>query len=194
MSAQQRPSGFDTGSHHIPDVDGTDWYGPDIHLRWLVRRAVGEGDWAKADSALRDAGTLVPREIEPRMVTLETNLPVLRQYDRRGQRVDEVDYHPCFREVDGLERRFGIVASRYGKQWRDFDGPAPVAVGLGAEYLFLQADQAIAGCATGMVSAMCRTLIRNDPALAAKWVPGLASDGDDYLTSAMFLLRVLPPQ
>src|SRR5205085_4734372 len=59
---------------------------------------------------------------------------------------------------------------------------------VGVEYLFLQADQTITGCPVAMVSAMSRTLKRNDPALAAAWVPRLASDAPgEYLTAAMFL-------
>ena len=56
-----------SGSHHIPDVQNTDWYSGDEHLQWLVRRSVGEAVWPTAEAAMRDAGTLVPQQIEPLM-------------------------------------------------------------------------------------------------------------------------------
>ena len=177
-----------TGSHHIPDVTGSDWYSDDEHLQWLVRRSVGEAVWPTADAAMRDAGTLVPQQVEPMMPVIEANPPVLRQYDRRGQRVDEVDYHPFFKKIEGISHGFGLVRMGYLPGWRGLPGIAPAALHGGCEYLFLQADQTITGCPVAMASAMSRALQRNDPDLAAKWIPRLASDTPgDYMTAAMFL-------
>jgi len=175
-------------AHHIPEVDGADWYTPDVHLQWLVRRAVGEGVWPVADAAMRDAGLLAATRIEPMVAEMELHPPQLRQYDHRGQRVDEVEYHPYFREVEALEREFGVVRMGFGAGWRGLAQRAPAALRAAADYIFLEADQAIQGCATGMASAMCRALERNDKQLAQKWIPELASDDRDrYLTAAMFL-------
>src|SRR5450759_5031160 len=177
-----------SGSHHIPDVQNTDWYSGDEHLQWLVRRSVGEAVWPTAEAAMRDAGTLVPQQIEPLMPVLEANPPVLRQYDRRGQRVDEVDDHPVFKQVEAISHGFGLVRMAYIPGWRGLEGTAPAALHGGCEYFFLQSDQTITGCPVAMGSAMSRTLKRNDPALAAKWIPRLANDKPgEYLTAAMFL-------
>ena len=183
----KRLSELTTGAHHIPEVEARDWYSDDEHLQWLVRRSVGEGVWPVAAAAMRDAGTLVPQEVEPLMPVLEANPPVLRQYDHRGQRVDEVDYHPVFKRIEGISHGFGLVNMAYRPGWRGLQGTAPAALHGGCEYLFLQADQTITGCPVAMASAMCRALRMNDPALAERWIPRLASDGPDYLTAAMFL-------
>lgn len=137
---------------------------------------------------MREAGTLVPQKIEPLMPVIEQNPPVLRQFDHCGQRVDEVDYHPFFREVERTEHGFGLVRMGNIPGWRELPGRAPAGVHVGVEYLFLQADQPICACPVGMASAMCRALRRNDPALAAEWVPRIASDDPQgYLTAAMFM-------
>jgi acyl-CoA dehydrogenase len=183
----RRLSELTTGAHHIPEVDPHDWYSGDEHLQWLVRRSVGEAVWPVAEAAMHDAGTLVPQQIEPLMPVLEANPPVLRQYDHRGQRVDEVDYHPVFKQIEGMSHGFGLVRMAYLPGWRGLAGTAPAALHGGCEYMFLQADQTITGCPVAMASAMSRALKLNDPALAEKWIPGLASDGPDYLTAAMFL-------
>jgi acyl-CoA dehydrogenase len=175
-----------TGSHHIPEVAAADWYEPDEHLRWLARRSVAESEWPAAEAALREAGRLVPARIEPLMPVIESHPPVLRQFDRRGQRVDEVDYHPGFKEVESIEHGFGLVGMSYQPGWRGLARvPAPLHAAI--EYLFLQADQPICACPVGMASAMCRALRQNDPALAEQWVPRLASTGPGYLTAAMFM-------
>lgn len=175
-----------TGSHHIPDVSAADWYEPDEHLRWLARRSVAEAHWPVAEAALREAGRLVPARIEPLMTVIESHPPVLRQFDRRGQRVDEVDYHPGFKEVEAIEHGFGLVGMAQQPGWRGLERvPAPLHAAV--EYLFLQADQPICACPVGMASAMCRALRRNDRALAEKWVPRLTSTGPGYLTAAMFM-------
>jgi hypothetical protein len=55
----------DPGTRHIPPLDEGDWYTPDTHLAWVVRRAVGEAVWPIAEAALSEAGRLVPQVIEP---------------------------------------------------------------------------------------------------------------------------------
>ncbi|MHB8507547.1 MAG: acyl-CoA dehydrogenase family protein, partial [Candidatus Dormibacteria bacterium] len=182
------PPEITTGAHHIPEVAAQDWYTPDQHLQWLARRASGEALWPVAESALAEAGRLVPTEIEPLMPVIEANPPVLRQFDHRGQRIDEVDYHPWFKRVESTEHGFGLVRMGHIPGWRGHSGTIPAPVHAAIEYLFLQADQPIAACPVGMASAMCRALTRNDPALAATWVPRIASDDpNSYLTAAMFM-------
>ena len=132
---------FASGAHHIPEVDAHDWYAGDDHLQWLARRSVGEGLWPLAESALRDAGTLVPTKIEPLMPVIEANPPMLRQYDHRGQRIDEVDYHPYFKEIEKTEHAFGLVRMGFIPGWRGLPGRAPAGLHGAVEYFFLQADQ-----------------------------------------------------
>lgn len=192
MTSKNGTNGTDpaltSGSHHIPEVKPADWYTGDEHLQWLVRRSVGEAVWPTAEAAMRDAGTLVPQVIEPMMPVIEANPPVLRQYDRRGQRVDEVDYHPYFKQIEGIAHSFGLVRMAYVPGWRGLDGIAPAALHGGVEYFFLMSDQTITGCPVAMASAMSRALKRNDKELADKWIPRLASDAPgEYLTAAMFL-------
>jgi len=178
----------DTGSHHIPEVASQDWYSGDVHVQWLVRRAVGDAIWPIAEEAMRDAGRIAPTKIDPLMPIIEANPPVLRQYDHRGRRIDEVDYHPGFKEVERTEHTFGLVRMSAMPGWRGIEGRVPAAMHSGIEYFFLQADQPIAACPVGMASAMVRVLRKNDPHLAETWIPRLGSDDPDrYLTAAMFI-------
>jgi alkylation response protein AidB-like acyl-CoA dehydrogenase len=177
----------DPGARYIPAPDRTDWYEPDEHLRWLSRRTIGEQLWPAAETALRELGTLVPQAIEPLARTADRHPPVLRSYDARGQRIDEIEFHPAYRELEETVLRFGVVRAAYMPGWRGLTERAPRTLVAAMLYLFLEADQAITGCPIGMMDAAARCLERNDPELAARFVPGIADDTGHHLTVAMFL-------
>ncbi|GAC1339759.1 MAG: acyl-CoA dehydrogenase family protein [Candidatus Dormibacteria bacterium] len=176
-----------SGVEHIPAPERDDWYGPDEHCRWLVRRSLGEALWPLADRALGEVGRLVPATIEPLARTADRNPPQLRQYDARGDRVDELDFHPAYTELERTVLGTGVVRMAHTSGWRGLDGCAPRPLTTALLYLFLQADQAITGCPVGMMDAMCRALRRNDAALAERFLPRLADDTGAHLTAAMFL-------
>jgi len=177
----------DPGANHIPPADVTDWYQPDEHLRWLTRRTLGEALWTVADSALSELGALVPHRIEPLARQADRNPPLLRQYDGRGRRIDEIDFHPAYKELERTVLGFGAVRAGYAPGWRGLETRAPRALITAMLYMFLQADQAITGCPIGMMDAMARCLELNDRELAARFVPRIIDDKGDHMTSAMFL-------
>lgn len=175
------------GVDHIPAPDHTDWYAPDEHLQWLVRRSVGEAVWPVADQALRELGTLVPETMEPLARQADRNVPVLRSYDARGERIDEIEFHPSYGELERTVLKFGVVHAAYNSGWRGLERPAPRPLITALTYLILQADQAITGCPVGMTDAMARCLQRNDPALAARFLSRLTDDTGNYYRAGMFL-------
>jgi acyl-CoA dehydrogenase len=177
----------DPASRYIPPLEDQDWYTPDPHLRWLVRRSVGEAVWPTAEAMLSEAGRLVPQKIEPLVRMADRHPPVLRQYDGQGNRVDEIEFHPAYTEIENTVLGFGVVHGAHAPGWRGLSGRAPRALISAAVYLFLQSDQAITGCPIGMMDAMARCLERNDGALARRFVPRIAADDGSHLRAAMFL-------
>ncbi len=177
----------DPSVRHIPPPDRADWYEPDEHLRWLTRRTVGEGVWPVADAALRDLGTLVPQVIEPLARTADRHPPVHRPYNGRGERIDEIEFHPAYDELEATVLRFGAVRAGLAPGWRGLPDRAPRSLVTAMLYLILESDQAVTGCPIGMMDAAARCLERNDPALAARFVPGIIDDTGKHLTVAMFL-------
>lgn len=91
------------------------------------------------------------------------NPPVLDTFDRYGQRIDEVRFHPAYHELMriGLESGFASVA---------WDG-TPVGHVAHAAILFLtgQADSGVS-CPMTMTYAAVPTL-RAEPTLAGEWIP-----------------------
>lgn len=177
----------DPGARHIPLVESDDWYTPDEHLRWLVRQYVGEAVWPVAESALRDLGRLVPTVIEPLADAADKHPPVLHHYNRRGERIDEIEFHQSYKDLERIVTGFGIVRAPYVAGWRGLDKPAPRALGAAMNYMLNQADLSITGCPIGMMEAGARCLLRNDPELAARFVPRLTADDGTHMTMAMFL-------
>ena len=177
----------DPGSRHIPPLDVTDWYTPDEHLRWLARRAAGEVLWPAMDSALAELGQLVPQQLEPLVRIADRNPPQLRQYDARGERIDEIDFHPAYHDIERIVLGFGVVRAAYTPGWRGIAGRTPRPLVAALNYMVLQSDQAITGCPIGMMDAMARCLERNDPALAERFVARIADDSGNHMTGAMFL-------
>src|ERR1017187_7243270 len=177
----------DPGARHIPSPRRQDWYSRDEHLGWLIRESVGESVWPAAHGALAELGELVPQRVEPLAVAADRHPPALHQYDPRGSRIDDIEFHPAYGELINTVLGFGTVRSAHVPGWRGLAGVAPRALTSAVSYLFLQADQAITGCPVGMMDAMARCLARNDPALAERFVYRIADDSGAHLTSAMFL-------
>jgi alkylation response protein AidB-like acyl-CoA dehydrogenase len=177
----------DPGVRYIPPTDDADWYLPDEHLRWLTRRTVGEAAWPVADGALRELGTLVPRVIEPLARSADRHPPVLRPYNARGERIDEIEFHPAYKELESTVLKFGAVRAAYAPGWRGLPERAPRSLVSAMLYLILESDQAVTGCPIGMMDGAARCLERNDQALAARFVPGIIDDTGNHLTVAMFL-------
>jgi alkylation response protein AidB-like acyl-CoA dehydrogenase len=177
----------DPGVEYIPAADASDWYLPDEHLRWLTRRTVGEALWPVADGALRELGLLVPAVIEPLARAADRHPPVLRSYNGRGERIDEIEFHPAYKELESTVLGFGAVRAAYCPGWRGLEERAPRSLVTAMLYLLLESDQAITGCPIGMMDAAARCLERNDTALAERFVPGIADDTGHHLTVAMFL-------
>ena len=177
----------DPGIRHIPAPAAEDWWAPDEHARWLVGRMTDGSAGRAASGALADLGRLVPTVIEPLAREADRHPPVLRQYDARGARVDEIEFHPAYRELERTVAMTGVVRASFVPGWRGLETRAPAVVTLAMNYLLMQADQSITGCPIGMMGAMARCLERNDQALAEKFVPGLADDTGHHLTAGMFL-------
>jgi alkylation response protein AidB-like acyl-CoA dehydrogenase len=185
MVVRMLPS--DPGVRYIPAADATDWYLPDEHLRWLTRRTVGEAVWPVADGALRELGTLVPQVIEPLARAADRHPPVLRSYNERGERIDEIEFHPAYKQLESTVLGFGAVRAAYAPGWRGLRERASRSLVTAMLSVLLESDQAVTGCPIGMMDAAARCLERNDPALSARFLPGIIDDTGKHLTVAMFL-------
>ncbi|HZD25569.1 MAG TPA: acyl-CoA dehydrogenase family protein, partial [Alphaproteobacteria bacterium] len=90
--------------------------------------------------------------------------PELRTFDRFGQRIDEVDFHPAYHELMrlGLENGVSTIA------WTAAEGGGHTAHAV-LEYLLVQAEAGVC-CPLTMTYAAVPAL-RRQPEVAEEWVP-----------------------
>jgi len=94
--------------------------------------------------------------------------PVLRSYDRQGERIDEVEFHPAWHALMALGVENGLQAM----PWRE---PRPGAhVARAAMFMLLAEVEAGVGCPLSMTYSAVPAL-RTQPEVAAEWEPRLGS-------------------
>ena len=164
----------------LPAAGG--WFSSDEHLRWLARHTLGESVWPVARGALEEAGRLVPDRVEALARHADAHPPRLPE---GATCIDDVVLDPAFSELDGLLHGFGLVRMSYQKGWRGLSRRAPRALSASLLSLFAQADQGLCGGPLVMSDALCRTLERHDPGLAAAFVPALAAGDATHLTGTL---------
>jgi putative acyl-CoA dehydrogenase len=101
-------------------------------------------------------------------IDANADIPRLHTHDRYGYRIDEVEFHPAWHHLLGQAVNWGLHAS----PWREIQPGGHVAR-LAAFYLWSQAE-AGHGCPVSMTHAAVPVL-RQQPELAANWVPRLLS-------------------
>ena len=92
------------------------------------------------------------------------NPPQLRTYDRFGNRIDEVEFHPAWHELMNVAIGHGLHAM----PWRE-QRPGAHAARAAAFYIWSQVEGGH-GCPVSMTYAAVPTL-RKEPKLAAHWEP-----------------------
>jgi putative acyl-CoA dehydrogenase len=94
--------------------------------------------------------------------------PVLRTFDRTGERIDEVDFHAAWHQLLEL----AIHHEVHGLAWRDRRAGGQVA--RAALFFGLAQVEAGVGCPLSMTTAAVPAL-HVDPEVAAEWTPRLTS-------------------
>lgn len=165
MNLLDRPAAAPHRTHAVanqpPPLTGYDVFAADRALR----DAVLGSDAAWADAALLELGR---RSGSGAAIALgfEANAhpPKLRAFDRFGNRIDDVDFHPAYHALMATATGLGLHAS----SWSDPRPGAHVARAA-AFYVWSQVD-AGHGCPISMTHAVVPAL-RTQPELAALWEP-----------------------
>jgi putative acyl-CoA dehydrogenase len=181
MATVQRPSS--PGATHevlnqVPPTHGLNRYATDLALQAAMAREGG----AWGEERLRAFGALVgSEEADDHRRRAQRNLPRLHQHDRYGFRVDEVDYDSSMHWM----LRLGVEHEVNSLPWRtDHAGAHVLRAGL-----FLLMNQLDTGpCCPMAINYAATPTIRQDPALAAEYEPGLTlPDYDRYTQAGMVM-------
>jgi putative acyl-CoA dehydrogenase len=147
-----------------PPLEGYDVFSQDATLVEALRR---DGAAAREDECAA-FGRLCGREPLELGRLANENTPTLRAFDRFGDRIDEIEFHPAWHEL----MRIGVEHGVHATPWVD-PGPAP-HVARAARFMTLAYAETGVGCPLSMTYSVIPAL-RADEALAAEWEPGLTA-------------------
>jgi len=146
--------------NQVPPNVEWDVLGADLVLTGALERHVGPGAAERLGDLGRLAGTALARTWGEQA---EAYPPVLRTHDPRGERVDEVDYHPAYHQL----LRTGVEHGLAGAPWAAPPGTGAHATRAAGFLVWSQVD-AGHGCPLSMTYAAVPAL-RTDPEIARIW-------------------------
>jgi putative acyl-CoA dehydrogenase len=146
-------------TNQVPPLGDVNLYDADPVLVEALRR---EGaSWA--EERMRAFGALVGSErVRQLGVLANRHEPELHAFDRYGQRIDEVEYHPAYHQLMALAIEHGMPSL----PWREPRPGAHVAHSA-MEYLLSQVEAGVC-CPLTMTYAVVPAL-RRQPEIAAEW-------------------------
>jgi putative acyl-CoA dehydrogenase len=153
-------------TNQVPPFVGGDFLADDVALRESVERWAGPAAVAQLAPLGALAGT---PEAQEHARLADTNAPVLRTHDSRGNRVDEVEFHPSWHWLMTQAVGAGLTA----EPWTTSPGSG-AHVRRATGFVLWSRVEAGHGCPVSMTYA-AGSALRHDPTLGARWLPALAS-------------------
>jgi putative acyl-CoA dehydrogenase len=157
-------SAYLRGANQPPPLEDYDLFSENLPLVETLRR---EGAAAREDECAALGRLCGGEPLELGRLANEYP-PTLRAYDRFGERIDEVEFHPAWHELLAIGVEHGLHASA----WVDPE-PAP-HVSRAARFMTLAYAEAGVGCPLSMTYAVVPSL-RADSVLAGEWEPVLVA-------------------
>src|SRR6476661_8269961 len=150
-----------TVDNQPPPLEPYDAYGTDLPLREAVLRE--GGGWAEPQLAAY--GLVTGGEMMALGAEANAHPPELRAYDRFGNRIDEVEFHPAYHRIMQLGIEHGVPS--FG--WRHASEKGAHVARAALSYLHNQADQGTS-CPLTMTYA-CVPSLEQEADLAGDWLP-----------------------
>lgn len=167
----------------IPDSPGLSYWDASTTFRQLMQRKLSADAYASAEPRFVQMGERAAREVAPLAQIADRESPRLVTHDAHGRRINRVEYHPSYREMERIAYGSGMIAINY-------DEPVPCSrtIGYGLGYLFAMAECGLY-CPLCMTDGVARVLTRHGtPEQIERVVPHLTStDRDTLWTGGMFL-------
>jgi len=163
----------------------------DPALRPLIESYLDPADRELLNPVLTALGADAAQRLAPLGDVADKNPPTLAQFDREGDRVDTIDYHASYQELQkAAYEEYGLSAlSHRGLHgWEDVP---PHLIKYILSYVFVQAEFGLA-CPVSMTDAAARTLRKfGEGPLVAEAVERLIStDPERRWTGAMFMTEI----
>ncbi len=176
-------------SRAIPDTSGINFYIADPDLSYHMHQSLSTEDFERAEGILSKMGEVASQRMDELAQVADRQGPALIQYDKRGQRIDEVVFHPAYHELERIAYEdFAIAACTHREGALGWPGKVPQQVKFALGYLGMQAEAGVF-CPVSMTDALARVLERHaSQPLKQRFLPALtALKMDELKQGAMFL-------
>ncbi len=173
----------------MPDTRGINFYTADPDLPFLLKRHLSAQDHEQAHAILTAMGAVASQRMDELAEIANRHGPVLEQFDKRGQRVDEVVFHPAYHELERIAYQdFAIAACCHREGALGWPGHVPQPVKFALGYLGMQAESGVF-CPVAMTDALARVLERyaSEPLKQRFLPPLIALTMAELKQGAMFL-------
>jgi acyl-CoA dehydrogenase len=173
----------------IPDNRGANMFAADPAFASYLELYLPPALYRHLKPHLEKLGKLAGGPLDELAGTADRNPPVLHHRTRGGEDRQWIEKHPAYRELERtVFSEYGLAAMSHRGGVLGWAEPLPPAAKYALSYLFVQAEFGVC-CPLSMTDALARTLARfGDPALVARYLPGLTSQDMDALTQgAMFM-------
>jgi len=173
----------------LPDSRGTNFFDADPEYARLLEHYMEPKLLAHLRPHLGRLGALAGDELDRLAATADRNPPVLHHRTRAGDDRQWIEKHPAYRRLEEVAfGEYGLAAMSHRGGVLGWPEPLPPIAKYALTYLYVQAEFG-ACCPLSMTDALTRTLRKfADPALVARYLPGLTQQDLDALTQgAMFM-------
>ncbi|PET78071.1 hypothetical protein CN514_00310 [Bacillus sp. AFS001701] len=141
----------------MPDTVGLNFLKEDLNLPFILKRYLSSEDYERALPFLIELGELAGTRLDELSRTADKHTPELINYNSKGERIDKVEYHPSYKEMEYLGySKFGLVAMSH-KPVLGFSTKLPHVLKYGFWYLFVQSEFGLA-CPMSMTDSAARVL------------------------------------
>ena len=176
-------------SRQIPDTSGINFYTADPDLSYHMRQSLSTEDFERAQGILSRMGGVASRRMDELAQVANRQGPVLIQYDKRGQRIDRVVFHPAYHELERIAYEdFAIAACTHREGALGWPGKVPQQVKFALGYLGMQAEAGVF-CPVSMTDALARVLeCHASEPFRRRFLPALIAMKMDELKQGAMLL------
>ena len=167
----------------MPSTEGMSFFRCDPSLEVSLRRLLPAADYERAAPHLEELGALAGGELDRLAQVANAHPPVLVHYDARGERIDEVHFHPAYHEMERIGfGRFGLAAMSHRDGVLGWPGRAPHVLKYALGYLFTHAEFGLM-CPISVTDSTSRMLrFFGDRELQDRYLPGLTAQRLEDLT------------
>ncbi|MDQ0189922.1 acyl-CoA dehydrogenase family protein [Alicyclobacillus cycloheptanicus] len=173
----------------MPDTAGMNYFEADKNVSFVLKRYVSPTDYEKIRRHLSELGGIAGGELDRLSRMADKHIPELIHYNAKGERIDEVQYHASYKEMERIGYgQFGLVAMSHRSGVFDWPTKLPHVLKYAFWYLFVQAEFGLC-CPMSMTDSAARVLEKYASSeIQQQYLPHLiATNMDELWTAGQFM-------